>query len=259
MSDFLSNPANAQDDRPEISALAGAVVSMMRDTSQRKAERRLSEQSLWLAERTRAPGPFSSERCVAELLAVGLSATDIVDHCIPAAARDLGQLWCTDQLGFAEVTIASARLQGLLSLLAPPWATAPSDEEEPAIVLVIPAGDTHTLGPHVVTAQFRRRNASVRLIFGPSASSLTRVLKDDPYDGVMFSCSRRSNLESIAEMITRIRSSLIPPPPIIIGGLVLELEEAQTRQAGADIVTNDAQVALEYCRTRMMRHATGNR
>ena len=251
MSDFLSNPATAQDDRPEISALAGTVVSLMRDKSERKAERHLRDMTDLLLERVRAPGPFSVEKLVAEMLASGLHTDQIIDICIPWAAREMGEMWCSDQMGFAEVTIGSSRLQGLLTVLAPPWGNAPGDDNDPALVLVIPEGDTHTLGPHVVTAQLRRMNVSVRVIFGPSCAALPRILRSDPYDGVFFSCSRQSKLETIAEMISRVKSSVTGAPPTILGGLVLELAEKESEKVGADFMTNNARAALQFCRSQM--------
>lgn len=251
MSDFLSNPANVQEDRPEISALASSVVSLMQTTSKRKSERHMKTLIDHLVSRVSMPGPFVAEKLVSELLADGLHVDDIIDDCIPAAAVVLGTMWCEDEMNFAQVTIGTARLQGLLSLLAQRWSPQPDNFAEPAIVIVIPDGDTHTLGAHVITAQLRRLNASVRLMFGPSPATLLRVLRNDPFDGVFFACPREIKLSAIAEMITRIKSSLDAPPPIIVGGLALTSAQKDATETGADLVTGDARTAFQYCRSRM--------
>ncbi|SIS50520.1 B12 binding domain-containing protein [Roseivivax lentus] len=251
MSDFLSNPANVQEDRPEISALAHTVVSLMQDNTKRKVERHLQAMTDHLVLRVRAPGPFAADKLVSELLSDGLHADDLIDVCIPAAARVLGAMWCEDQLNFAEVTIGSARLQGLLSLLAPPWSVPSDGDSEPAIAIVLPDGETHTLGVHVITAQLRRKNASVRLLFGPTTATLLRILRNDPFDGVFFSCTRKSKLPAIAEMMTRIKSSFTRPPALILGGLALTSAEKEAKASRADLVTDNALAAFEFCRRRM--------
>lgn len=232
MSDFLSNPANVQEDRPEISALASSVVSLMQTTSKRKSERHLKSLIDQTINRVCMPGPFVAEKLISELQADGLRVDDIIDDCIPAAAAALGTMWCEDEMDFAQVTIGTARLQGMLSLLAESWSTEPATLTEPAIVIVVPDGDTHTLGAHVITAQLRRMNASVRLMFGPSPATLLRVLRNDPYDGVFFTCPREIKMAAIAEMITRIKSSLDAPPPLIVGGLALTSSQKPRQRPG---------------------------
>lgn len=251
MSEFLSNPANVQEDRPEISALANSVMSLMQNTTKRNAERHMQSMAGHLVEQIRAPGPFQAQKLISELVSHGLHVDDIIDLCIPSAARQLGEMWCSDEMNFAEVTIGSSRLQGLLSLLAPPWDDAQDAGGDPAILIIVGDGDTHTLGAHVITAQLRRRNASVRLLFGPTSATILRVLRNDPFDGVFFCCPRASCLPAIAEAMKRIRSSNTRTPPLIIGGLALTSAGKEAKALGADLVTDDALAAYQYCTSRM--------
>ena len=251
MSDFLTSPTTSPEDRPDVSALAGSVVSMLRDSNRFRGERRILEVAEMLERRVLQKGMFSSEDTVAEALLSGLNRDDIVDRCIPIAARSLGAAWCEDDLSFADVTIGSARLQGLLSVLAPPLHSEDNDIRNPSLLLVIPEGDTHTLGPHVVGAQLRRRAASVQMLFAPSTDMLGDALRADPYDGVLFSCSRPQTLSGIGKMISSLKHSIPVAPPTILGGLVLDLVPNPNELAGADLATNDAVEALRYCLIRI--------
>ena len=51
---------------------------------------------------------------VQRLRDMGISDHAIIDHYIPETARRLGADWVADRLGFADVTIGSAKLQSML-------------------------------------------------------------------------------------------------------------------------------------------------
>jgi hypothetical protein len=182
----------------------------------------------------------------------GRVATDqIVDIYIPQAARELGDMWQDDAIGFAAVTIATARLQGLLTLLSPSW-TATRQRGANTLMVMQPQ-DSHTLGPHVATAQLRRQGASVRLLFGPDKDDLLQVLRDERFDLVMFTCSRIESLANVAQMVKRVRSGAGEPPPIALGGLVLELADRLKERTGVDLVTSDVKVAFKLCGNNRMK------
>ncbi|MCE0506246.1 MULTISPECIES: cobalamin B12-binding domain-containing protein [unclassified Roseivivax] len=251
MSDYLSNPSTCDEQTTDISALAGEVVAVLRDNTARRAERSLRDAAQRLGRRARATGPFRPEAALGELAQAGFTPDDVIDRCIPAAARELGALWVSDQLSFAEVTIGTARLQGLLTRLIPDWDVRAECARAPSLALIIPEGDTHTLGLHVVTAQLRRRGAAVRLFLSPDAMLLPGELARLGFDGILVSASRESSLDVAGRMIARLRHSYSAPPPIILGGLALDLYPGAASRAGADLVSNDAAAALGYCRGRM--------
>lgn len=234
--------------RPEVSALASAVIHALNDKPTDAQQTIRSSLVRKLVKSTLRDGAFNAEMLVADLQDQRVSPDQIVDIYIPLAARELGIMWCDDVIGFAKVTIATARLQGLLTLLAPPWSARPLEPGEGVnTLMVLQAKDTHTLGPHVATAQLRRLGASVRLLFGPDAATVTGVLMDEHYDLVMFSCSRTDSLETIAKMVKRIRTELNGAPPIALGGLVLDLTDRVKEKTGVDLVTSDVRVAFKLC------------
>lgn len=201
-----------------------------------------------LVRATLSKGAFNAEMLLSELADVQVQPDHVVDRHIPEAARRLGEMWTEDDIGFAEVTIATARLQGLLTLLAPPLSTGAGEEDDPStVLLILQPGDAHTLGPHVATAQMRRMGVSVRLLFGPKPATVLRILENESYDLVLFSCSRPSSLASIAQMVKTIRTSFDAVPPMALGGLVLDLADRVKARTGVDLVTGEVRVAVKLC------------
>lgn len=236
------------DARSAVSALASAVISVLSERGE-EAPINLRHQIVRkLVAATVRDGAFSSEKVLHDLQDEKIDPAQIVDIYVPAAARELGQMWTDDAIGFAKVTIATARLQALLTLLAPPWASRENDHRPMTHVLMILQGsDSHTLGPHVATAQLRRMGASVRILFGPDYDTLSKVLSQDTYDLILFSCSRPDALESIAKLVKRIKMFEIDTPPIALGGIVPELTDRIKEKTGVDLVTSDVRVAFKLC------------
>lgn len=246
--DHTDERASAEENRPDISALASAVLSALSDKADDGAQTLRSSAVQKLVEAALQPGSFNSEEVLENLKDRRISPEQIVDIYIPQAARELGRMWTEDVIGFAKVTIATARLQGLLTLLSPPWAARPSDmANETHILLLLQGNDSHTLGPHVATAQMRRAGASVRILFGASDDTVLQALSNESYDMVMFSGSRIDALASVAKLVKRIRTGILVPPPLVLGGIVLSLADGVKEKTGVDLVSNDVKVALKLC------------
>lgn len=234
--------------RRGVSELAAAVLSVLSDAAGPASPKMHADIVKRLVTCTLASGHFSAEDLLASLEEDHLTPDEIVDYYIPEAARTLGTMWVEDEIGFAKVTIATARLQGLLTLLAPPW-IRPDDGplSNAGALMILSANDNHTLGPHVATAQLRRLGASVRILFGPDTASVLRILSEERYDLVLFSCSRTDSLERVGQMVDKIREKMDQPPPIVLGGLVVEFGERVKESTGVDLVTTDVKVASRLC------------
>jgi methylmalonyl-CoA mutase cobalamin-binding subunit len=242
------NPGLMEEARRDVSALATAVISSLSDKSDEAGQTIRNSVVKKLVEATLRDGSFDAETLVEELRDSRVNPDQMVDIYIPETARHLGVLWSQDLVGFAKVTIATARLQGLLTLLAPPWSARPNEPGDGvSTLMILRAQDNHTLGPHVATAQLRRMGASVRLMFGPDTQTVLRVLEEEHYDLIMFTCSRTDALAPIGRMVKRIRSGSKATPPIVLGGLVLDQTDRIKEKTGVDLVTNDVRVAFKLC------------
>lgn len=110
---------------------------------------------------------------VRDMVEARIRPEDIADFYIPEVARRLGAAWCEDGLSFADVTIGTARLQGLLKEIGSHWTDDRRlDPDAPVVLVVVLADEFHTLGAMVLCGQLSRIGVSVKLAMGHAESDL---------------------------------------------------------------------------------------
>ncbi len=177
----------------------------------------------------------------------GIKPIDISDVYIPAAARLLGEAWCSDDASFATVTIGASRLQGMLRTLGTEWSSSDlSSKDAPASLILLAKEAYHTLGAVILAGQLRRRGLAVRLVIGLELDELERLLETARYDVVLISASTSERLEPLNSLVHKIKTRA-DPPPVIIGGTVLDQNIDVKTLTGADCATSDLDEALNYC------------
>lgn len=208
---------------------------------------------------TLSTDPHACRQAVRTAISGGTRPEDLADFYIPALARDLGDLWCEDQLSFAGVTIGVSRLQAMLREMGPTWSSDnASDPAAPSILLIIGQDVYHTLGAIVLSGQLRRKGYSVKLILGGKAAEIADRMKRNKYQAVFVSSSRGERLEALRRIIDVVKTSTQTPPPIVVGGTILEVETAHDVVAltGADYATAIPDEALRLCGfSEIQRHA----
>jgi methanogenic corrinoid protein MtbC1 len=187
---------------------------------------------------------------VAEMRASGIVLEDIADHYIPEVARQLGELWCEDGLGFADVTIGTARLQSLLRDISAEFNYPTDTKNESGIAVVVLSDEYHTLGAMILTSQLRRLGVSVRLLLGVSEADALRELQQDRYDAVMISASHIEGLDKLAKFVEKIRKQTRRNTPIVVGGPILGHSSDVKALTGADVATSDVHEAIRVCRLK---------
>lgn len=193
-----------------------------------------------------APDSGARTRLMSEFAAAGIRSTEIVDHYIPLAARKLGAGWSEDVTSFAEVTIGTSRLQAMVREVEDTRAR-PMPADTASILVVVGQECFHTLGALIVTAQLRRMGFSVRLSLGHSDVEVTAMLCDMPFDAVLLSASRSERLDLIGRMVDNIRAAVVPAPPIVLGGTILDQEIDVKSLTGVDHTSKDPKEALDMC------------
>lgn len=187
---------------------------------------------------------------VADALQIGLSREDLADHYIPALAREMGDQWCRNQMGFAAVTIGVSRLQSMLRDLGPNWSGDTSAHPNaPSVMLIVGPDVYHTLGAMVLAGQLRRKGLSVRLMLGARPEELAIQLDRLDYQAVFISSSIGETLGSIRKIVGQVRISAKNRPPVVIGGTIIDAEGCANvmAQTGADYATNCVDDALVLC------------
>jgi methylmalonyl-CoA mutase cobalamin-binding subunit len=189
------------------------------------------------------------------MMAAGVSWEEVVDTYIPAAARRLGELWCIDEVSFVDVTVGTARLQSMLRDLGPVWSQeTASDPLAPNVLLIVRQDAYHTLGAMVAAEQLRRSGVSVRLSLGASDDLVVEMVGSKRFDAVLISAASSERLESVRDLVKKVRMAMRPAAPIVVGGTMLDTDRDVEIITGADFVTSNPQEALRLCGLKTSAH-----
>jgi hypothetical protein len=180
-----------------------------------------------------------------------VTAAAMADLYIPELARRLGADWMDDRASFAEVSLATARVQAMLRAVGCAWsADAAVPGGTRAVALAVARGEQHTLGAMVLLGQLRRLGVTVRLLLGPVRGEVGRLVRQGGLSGVLISAAGTGNLAYARDIVKEIRKDGPPGLPVVLGGAVL-LTDADTTgvvaTVGADVVTADLHTALAAC------------
>ena len=191
---------------------------------------------------------FEAEEALISCLDKGVRAEDLIDLYIPQVARLLGDAWCEDVMGFAEVTIGVARLQGHVRLLD--MRTRRPDVDavtQPSVLLAVAPECYHTLGPLIALSQFRRLGASVRLLLTQSGDDLQSALGSEAHDLIALTATGHEKLDTLREFVDIIRQTRDIAPPVVVGGSILDVEPETHILIGADFAARTPEEAFNLC------------
>lgn len=193
----------------------------------------------------RAADAKAFERLKPSLKRARISASVLADIYVPEVARRLGRGWEEDTISFAEVTMGVARLQAILREIGSHWtAGTVSRDDRSTLLLILPAGEQHTLGAMVVAGWLRRQGISVCLRIAPSVADLVSLLSLRRFDGAMISIACNDKLDVCAKLVKTLKQSVDYDLRVAVGGALALKDEEELSQTGADIITNDLPSAL---------------
>lgn len=185
---------------------------------------------------------------------------DVVDFYVPEAARRLGEDWHGNRRSFAEVTIGTARLQGLLrEIVALRGDDYRRDASAPGLAVIVLENEFHTLGAMVVSQQLRRQGASVQMIIGQSEPEILQSVSQHEFDAILISVSRSECLASLRKLVEKLRQATYRQTPVVVGGAAIGDENEIRILTGADHVASDAKEALRKCGLKTFHKGAGLR
>ncbi len=200
--------------------------------------------------RCREGGPTVQHDALALLREARVPDMAIADLYIPAAARILGEEWCSNQTSFADVTIACARLQAMLRTVNEGMSGDRARPDHATSILVVAADcEYHTLGIMVLLGQLRRLGASVRVSMGQSLAALADLAESHEFDAILISAPQSEKLDHVERVVLKLRGVVGDTVPIVVGGASLaDVSDAELqRRTQADHATNDLEEALRLC------------
>jgi MerR family transcriptional regulator, light-induced transcriptional regulator len=178
-----------------------------------------------------------------------ITPTLFADRYVPAIARRLGKGWEDDTMSFAQVTMGASRLQAILREIGADWVADQGPGpglggDRATVLLILPAGEQHTLGAFVLIGQLRRRGVSVCLRIGPSEDDLRVLLNERHFDGAMISLATPERQASCRSMLKILKDVTTGRLHVAVGGAALSALGDKAHMIGADVVTNDLTTAM---------------
>ncbi len=242
-----------------VSGFASVVVSLLAERSVQKATLPKGPVREEIVESFVAAALSGTERAFDTLLAhfrkTRISFAMLTDTYIPEAARRMGDDWLDDKLSWLDVSIATARLQSLVREISAAWTADQADSLSlGAVLLLVPEGEQHTLGPMVVMGQLRRLGISVCLRIGVSQRELNNLLDQRQFDGILISVATEARLHSAAVLIKTLRTMRKKLPEVIIGGPIVLENPSLAASAGADYTCADVGTAMEAIGLKLADH-----
>ncbi|MFK7869391.1 MAG: B12-binding domain-containing protein [Roseobacter sp.] len=242
------NQRDLERNRPErIGALATEVLTVLRDRQGVTVggARPFVSEHLYRAILTK--GHFDAGGLLAQLRGHRVTLDTIVDLYIPQAAGRLGTDWVDDGLTFADVTIGALRLQALLGETTMQVRMDSFHHNAHMVAMVIvPRGEQHFLGAQVVAAQLRRLGCEVVMSYDESLGMLgARLMAENP-DLLLITCCSEETVKSVSQTVQAVRKALHNPPPIFLGGGMVNDKKNLIERTGVDKLSNSAVEAVTY-------------
>ena len=191
-------------------------------------------------------GPQKTEQYITELLNLGMGIDLIVLELIPRIARKLGNQWASDSLSFAEVTIATGRLQKLIYSLDHLYQeTRTSPTTTHSILVTAAPGSHHTLGPLILSNYFTWAGWSVLSESAPSERFIETTVASNSLTAIAVSIADYDQLDRLPKLIQSIRSKSLNPAIIVLtGGSLYNADAMSFGHIKADIKSSTPEEAL---------------
>lgn len=187
------------------------------------------------------------QRVVSSLRKDGSSDDDLIDTFVPETARRIGEMWVRDDMSFGQVTIAATHLQELVrSIGGIPDRLNTTIPLGLSVLIVIPAGETHTMGAFVAADQFRRLGLMVHMAICQTPEEIASVVKSQSFAMIGISSASRRRVQDIANIVSTIRENGVNTP-IVLGGNIVHIVKDPVAATGVDMVTTNAKEAARFC------------
>jgi hypothetical protein len=176
-------------------------------------------------------------------------------------ARQLGDLWDTDDCSELEVTIAMCRLQVIVRNLGASGRTFTAGL--PSVLVAPQPGETHILGSTLASELLWQAGCDAQLEFPATNDALVEVVSETWFDALDLSLStamrREDSLDPMAATITLARhASKNPAIAVVVGGRWFSEHPDEGGRVGADVACSTSAVVVPLV-ARALRRPRGVR
>ena len=230
-----------------VASLAREVISQVvriapASPVESPSEQDIAELCLALTSRDQFAGADFIRRVRAE----GASVEVVYLKYLAAAARLLGDWWTENRASFADVTIGTSRIYGILRGLRSHFANPINEAERSAVFGAVP-GETHTLGVVMAADMFRRDGWAIDLRVGLEHEPLVEEIQRLVPTLIGLSVSGRHSLSALSRLVIALQICR-PATPILVAGQSIEELRPEIDLMGVDGVVESLDEALIMAR-----------
>lgn len=185
-------------------------------------------------------------RLIEQLRDQGLSIESIYLDLLGATARNLGEMWDDDRIGFIDVTIGLCALHQVLFRLAPRFEQANPVAGANRHALFVPTpGETHFFGALIAAKVFAQAGWQCWTEVAISSRDLVALVKSEDFSLVGLSLATDRHAEELAIAIAAVRRATQGRAvKVIVGGTAFVLDPELGARVGADGVVTEAQAGI---------------
>jgi len=187
--------------------------------------------------------PTAAVGQVMALRADGVGVERIYLGALAPAARRLGDWWDADRATFAEVTIAVARVYGIMYGLRAEFPISLDPQRRHAAFAPVP-GEDHTLGVSMAADLFRTHGWDIDLKLGLGHDALIAALAHGDAPIIGLSLGQEDQLEALVRLIVALRVTN-PRAYILVAGQFVGRHADTLTRTGADAAAAEVPEALE--------------
>jgi hypothetical protein len=170
---------------------------------------------------------------------------------IEACAVRLGEEWNCDSLGFAAVTIATSRLQRVLTTLSQenrcfePFAGERSMSEL-SVLFIVPRGEVHLFAINLMEERFRLRGWETSMVIADRLLDLPHLLATSDFQLVCIAWLDGALKNRVESVLHAIHTSVNRERTCVIAGGPAAAEHSQwLEERGVEKICSNAQIALD--------------
>ncbi|HKM64361.1 MAG TPA: cobalamin B12-binding domain-containing protein [Acidisphaera sp.] len=182
------------------------------------------------------------------LRARGVTLETVFLQLLTPAANLLGDMWTDDERDFAEITIASWRLQQAMVALTEDFIAEGNQASNGGVMLIAPCpGEQHVFGAMMASRFFQREGWNVYAEFESSCDGLACQCKRMWFDAVAFSLHQNGHADMLAEAVRQVRAaSCNPTLHVMLGGWAFHSSPELAARVGGDYVAHDIKNATQH-------------
>lgn len=186
----------------------------------------------------------------AELIERGVTTERLYEGLFAQAARELGEMWLSDDCTFYDVTLGTGRIQRLIREFSHQFLADYLYPGSTGRLLLCSASDEqHSLGIAVLAEFFVRDGWDVHVGPGLGSEALLDKVRENDYNLLGFSVAVTSRISKLQQDIRRCRQvSRNKDIKVIVGGSLITEDPSLAERIGADGFATDASSAIAEAR-----------